>query len=83
MKFMITRKKRLNSHPINVVHTYLESSISYNYSGLNDEDSHLVEIEDVPKLSDCIRAVLDKVKEDFQVHQNSHRTRQRKAQKNH
>lgn len=36
MKFMITSKEKPNNHPINVVHTYLESFILYNDSGLND-----------------------------------------------
>lgn len=62
MKFMITSKKRSNNHPINVVHTYLESFILYNDNGLNDVDIQLVEIKYVPKISNCIRTILDQGK---------------------
>jgi len=59
MKFMITSKERPNNHPINVVHTDLESFILYNDSGLNNVDSQLVEIKDVPEIYDCVRTNLD------------------------
>ena len=58
MKYMITNKERPNNHPINIVHTYLESFILYNDYGLNDVDCQLVEIEDVLEISDCIRTML-------------------------
>ena len=50
MKYMITNKERPNIHPINGVHTELESFILYNDSGLNDVDCKLVEIDDVPEV---------------------------------
>lgn len=65
MKFMITSKERPNNHPINVVHTNLESFILYSDSGLNDVDSQLVEIKDVLDISNCIRTVLDQEKENL------------------
>ena len=65
MKYMITSKERPNNHPINVVHTDLESFIFFNYSGLNDVDSQLVEVEDIPEISNCIRTILDKGKDNF------------------
>ena len=37
----------------------LESFILYNDSGLNDVDSQLVEIKDVPEIYDCVRTILD------------------------
>ena len=63
MKFMITSKEKPNNHPINFVHINLESLILYNHSGLNDVDSQLVEIKDVPKIFNCIRTVSDQEKE--------------------
>jgi len=56
---MITSKEKPLNHPINVVHTDLESFILYSDSGLNDIDSQLVEVEDVPEISENFRAVLD------------------------
>ena len=62
LRYMITNKERPNNHPINVVHTDLESFILYNDSGLNDIDCQIVELEDVPEVSDCIRTVLEEDK---------------------
>lgn len=61
MKYMISNKENPNNHPINVVHTDLESFILFNDSGLND-----VEVEDIPEISNCIRTVLVKGKENLQ-----------------
>ena len=65
MKYMITSKERPNNHPINSIHTDLESFILFNDSGLNDVDSQLVEVEDVPNISNCIKRVLEKEKENL------------------
>lgn len=62
MKYMITSKERPNNHPIHVVHTYLESFILFNDNGLNYDDIHLVEVEDVPEIHNCIRAIIKKEK---------------------
>jgi len=59
MKYMITSKEKPLSHPINVVHTCLVSFVLYSDSGLNDVDSQLVEVEDVPEISENFRAALD------------------------
>ena len=61
---MLFRSKP-NNHPINDVHTNLESFILFNDSGLNDVDSQLVEVEDVLEISNCIRLVLEKEKENL------------------
>ena len=65
MKYMITNKESPNGHPINVVHTDLESFILYNDSRLNDVDCQLVEIDDVHEVLDCIRIVLEKQEENM------------------
>ena len=59
---MIANKEKPNNHPMNDVHTDLESFILFNDSGLNDVDSQLVEVEDFPQISNCVRAVLDERK---------------------
>lgn len=48
---MITSKEKPLNHPINSVHTDLESFVLYSDSGLNDVDSQLVEVEDVSEIS--------------------------------
>eukprot|EP00253_Pinus_taeda_P031171 PITA_31171 len=63
MKFMINNKDKPNNHPINVVHTNLESFILYNDSGLNDVDSQLMEIKDVPEVFSCIGTISNHEKE--------------------
>lgn len=62
---MIASKDKPNNHPINVVHIDLESFILYNDSGLNDVDSQLMEIKDVPEAFNCIRTISDHEKEMF------------------
>jgi len=59
MKYMITRKEKPLNNPINYVHTYLESFVLYSDSGFNDVNSQLVEVEDVPEITENFRAVLD------------------------
>lgn len=59
MKYMIINKEKPLNHPINALHTDLESFALYLDSGLNDFDSQLVEVEDVPEISENFRAVLD------------------------
>lgn len=48
MKYMISSKEKPINHPIQVVHTDLESFILYNDGDLNDVNNQLVVIEDVP-----------------------------------
>ena len=65
MKYMITSKEKPNNHLINVVNTYLESFILFNDNGLNDVYSQLVEVEYFPEISNCIKTVLEKGKENL------------------
>ena len=58
MKYMITSKEKLVNHPINYVHRDLESFVLYSDSFI-DVNSQLVEVEDVPKITENIRAILD------------------------
>ena len=59
---MITSKEKPINHPINVVHIDLESFILYTNSGLNDVDIQLIEVDDVPEISEGFRAVLNQEK---------------------
>jgi len=63
MKYMITSKEKPVNHPINVVHTDLESFVLYSDSILNDVDIQIVEVYDVLKISKNFRAVLNQKKE--------------------
>jgi len=56
MKYMITSKEKLVNHPINYVHTDLESFVLYSDS-LNDVNSQLVEVEDIPEITKNFREV--------------------------
>ena len=67
MKYMITSKEKHINHLINTVHTNLESFVLYTDSGLNDVDIQLVEVDDVPKISENFRAVLNQEKEKVAV----------------
>ena len=58
MKYMITSKEKPLNHPINYVHTDLESFVLYSDSGFNDVNSQLVEVEDIPEITKNFRAVL-------------------------
>lgn len=55
MNYMITSKEKPINHPINVVHTNLESFVFYTNSGLNDVDIQLVEVDDVQEISESFR----------------------------
>ena len=59
MKYMITSKEKPINHPINYVHTDLESFILYSDS-FNDIDSHLVEADDIPEITENFREILKK-----------------------
>jgi len=50
VKYMITSKEKPINHPINYVHTDLESSFLFSDS-LNDIDSQIVEVDDIPKIT--------------------------------
>ena len=63
MKYMITSKEKPINHPIQAIHTDLESFILYNYDSLNDVNNQLVVVKVVPKVLESFRAVLDKEKE--------------------
>ena len=56
---MITSKEKPINHPINYVHTDLESSFLFSYS-LNDIDSQIVEADDIPKITKNFREILKK-----------------------
>jgi len=57
MKYMITSKEKPVNHPINYVHTDLESFVLYSDS-FNDVNSQLVEVEDIPEITENFREVL-------------------------
>jgi len=57
MKYMITSKEKLVNHPINYVHTNLESFVLYSDS-FNDANSQVVEVEDIPKITENFKEVL-------------------------
>ena len=58
IKYMITSKDKLVNHPINAVHTDLESFVLYSDGGLNDENVQLVQVEEIPEISENFREVL-------------------------
>jgi len=59
MKYIITSKEMPLNHPINYVHTNLESFVLYADIGFNDVNSQLVEVEDIPEITENFRAILD------------------------
>jgi len=59
MKYMIMSKEKPLNHPIKYVHTDLESFVLYSDSGFNDVNSQLVEVEDIPEITENFRVVLD------------------------
>ena len=59
MKYMITSKEKPINHPINYVHTDLESFVLYSDS-FNDIDSQLVEADDIPEIAENFREILKK-----------------------
>ena len=62
MKYMITSKEKPVNHPINAVHIDLESFVLYSDGGLNDENVQLVEVDEVPEISENFREVLKQEK---------------------
>ena len=59
MKYMITSKEKPINHPVNYVHTDLESFVLFADS-FNDLDSQLVQAEDIPEITENFREVLQK-----------------------
>ena len=57
MKYMITSKEKPVNHPINYVHTDLESFVLYSDS-FNDVNSQVVEVEDIPEITENFKEVL-------------------------
>lgn len=58
-KYMIASKEKPINHPINYVHTDLESFVLYSDS-FNDVNSQIVEVEDIPEITENFREVLKK-----------------------
>ena len=54
---MITSKEKPVNHPINYVHTNLESFVLH-LDSFNDVNIQLVEVEDIPKINENLREVL-------------------------
>ena len=63
MKYMITSKDKPVNHPINVVHTDLESFVLYSDGGLNDENVQLVQVDEILEILENFRDVLKKEKD--------------------
>jgi len=59
MKYMITSKEKPVNHPINYVHTDLESFVLF-LDSLNDIDSQIVEPDDIPEITENFREILKK-----------------------
>ena len=59
MKYMITSKEKPVNHPINYVHTDLESFVLYSDS-FNDVNIQLIEVEDIPEITENFIEVLKK-----------------------
>jgi len=59
MKYMITSKEKPINHPINYVHTNLESFVLY-LDSFNDVDSQLVEAESILEIVENFKEVLKK-----------------------
>jgi len=67
MEYMITTKEKPINHPINYVHTDLESFILYSDS-FNDIDSQLVVADDIPEIAENFIEVF---KREGQEHRNT------------
>ena len=63
MKYIITSKDKPINHPINVVHTDLESFVLYSNGGLNYENVQLVHVDEIPEILENFREVLKKEKD--------------------
>ena len=59
MKYMITSKDKPINHPINYVHTDLESFVLC-LDNLNEIDSQIVEADDIPEITENFREILKK-----------------------
>lgn len=60
---MITSKDKPVNHPINAVHTDLEYFVLYSDGGLNNEDVQLVQMDEIPEISENFREVLEQEKD--------------------
>jgi len=63
MKDMITRKEKPIDHPINYVHTDLESFVLFSDS-LNDIYSQIVEADDIPEITENFRKIVKKERQE-------------------
>lgn len=59
MKYMITSKEKPINHPINYVHTDLESFVLFSDS-LSEIDSKIVEADDILEITENFREILKK-----------------------
>ena len=57
MKYMITSKEKPVNHSVNYVHIDLESFVLYS-NNFNDVNSQVVEVEDIPEITENLREVL-------------------------
>jgi len=62
---MITSKEKPVNHPINYVHTDLESFVLFSDS-LNDIDSQIVEADDIPEITENFREIVKKERQERQ-----------------
>ena len=62
MKYMITSEEKPVNHPTNAVHKDLESFVLYLDGGLNDENVQLVQVDEIPEISENFREVLKQEK---------------------
>ena len=65
MKYRITNKEKPINHPINYVHTDLESFVLFSDS-LNEIDSQIVEADDIPEITENFREILKKERQEKQ-----------------
>jgi hypothetical protein len=63
MRYMITSKEKPINHPVNYVHTDLESFVLF-ADNFNEIDSQLVQAEDIPDISENFREILRKEREE-------------------
>ena len=63
MKYMITSKEKPVNHPINAVHIDLDSFVLYSDGSLNDENVQLVQVDEIPEISENFREVLRQEKD--------------------
>ena len=65
MKYMITSKEKPINHPVNYVHTDLESFVLFSDS-LNETDSQIVESDGIPEITENFREILKKERQEKQ-----------------